>query len=372
MAALPDGALMQRAATGLAVAIADLLGSGVRRAGAAARRRRGQRRRRAVGRGDAGAAGCGGRGGAALREGARRRAGRAAGRAAAASVAAGRRAPARRGGRRDRRHRRAAGAAPEAEAALARVPRACRWSPSTCPPGSTSTPAHPDGAHVRADLTVTFGTHKVAHLVDPAAAGVRRGPPRRPRARPARGRRSRRCSRSTWRRCCRVPGPFDHKYTRGVVGVRAGSAAYPGAAVLCTSGAVLGLAGHGALPRLGRRRRPRPAPRGRGLRRPGAGLGRRLRRRRRRRAGARRRPRRRGADGGRRRRARSTYAAGRARPRADPARRRAGPDARASSAREVEADQLGFARRAAAEYDAVVLLKGAAHARRPAGRTRCA
>ena len=40
-----------------------------------------------------------------------------------------------------------------------------------------------------------------------------------------------------------VPGPFEHKYTRGVVGVRAGSETYPGAAVLCTSGAVSGLAG---------------------------------------------------------------------------------------------------------------------------------
>ena len=39
-----------------------------------------------------------------------------------------------------------------------------------------------------------------------------------------------------------VPGPFGHKYTRGVVGVRAGSPTYPGAAVLCTSGAVSGLA----------------------------------------------------------------------------------------------------------------------------------
>ena len=35
----------------------------------------------------------------------------------------------------------------------------------------------------------------------------------------------------------------------------------------------------------------------------------------------------------------------------------------------VEADQLGFARRAASEYDAVVLLKGTAHARRAPGRT---
>ena len=40
-----------------------------------------------------------------------------------------------------------------------------------------------------------------------------------------------------------VPGGFDHKYTRGVVGVRAGSETYPGAAVLCTSAAVSGLVG---------------------------------------------------------------------------------------------------------------------------------
>ena len=40
-----------------------------------------------------------------------------------------------------------------------------------------------------------------------------------------------------------VPSGNEQKYTRGVVGVRAGSATYPGAAVLCTSGAVTGLAG---------------------------------------------------------------------------------------------------------------------------------
>jgi ADP-dependent NAD(P)H-hydrate dehydratase / NAD(P)H-hydrate epimerase len=34
------------------------------------------------------------------------------------------------------------------------------------------------------------------------------------------------------------PGPRDDKYTRGVVGVVAGSTAYPGAAVLCTGGAL--------------------------------------------------------------------------------------------------------------------------------------
>jgi len=99
-----------------------------------------------------------------------------------------------------------------------------------------------DGPHVRAAVTVTFGTHKIAHLVDPAAqvcgtvhlvdigldlpeAAVTAMQP------------------EDVARLVPVPGPFDHKYTRGVVGVRAGSAAYPGAAVLCVAGASCGLAG---------------------------------------------------------------------------------------------------------------------------------
>ncbi|MEU6858232.1 NAD(P)H-hydrate dehydratase [Glycomyces sp. NPDC046736] len=40
------------------------------------------------------------------------------------------------------------------------------------------------------------------------------------------------------------PGPDDDKYTRGVVGVAAGSERYPGAAVLATSGALAGPAGY--------------------------------------------------------------------------------------------------------------------------------
>lgn len=44
-------------------------------------------------------------------------------------------------------------------------------------------------------------------------------------------------------RVLRVPGSHDHKYTRGVVGVWAGSHAYPGAAVLVTSAAVRAGAG---------------------------------------------------------------------------------------------------------------------------------
>lgn len=98
------------------------------------------------------------------------------------------------------------------------------------------------GDHVEADLTVTFGTHKVAHLVDPAAAacgvvhlvdlGLDLPTPT-----------------VTALQAVDVaallpqPSGADHKYTRGVVGVRAGSELYPGAAVLCTSGAASGLAG---------------------------------------------------------------------------------------------------------------------------------
>ncbi len=40
-----------------------------------------------------------------------------------------------------------------------------------------------------------------------------------------------------------APGPGDHKYTRGVVGVAAGSAEFTGAGLLATAGASCGLAG---------------------------------------------------------------------------------------------------------------------------------
>jgi hydroxyethylthiazole kinase-like uncharacterized protein yjeF len=40
-----------------------------------------------------------------------------------------------------------------------------------------------------------------------------------------------------------VPGPRDDKYTQGVVGIAAGSAAYPGAAVLCSGAAVAATSG---------------------------------------------------------------------------------------------------------------------------------
>ena len=95
-----------------------------------------------------------------------------------------------------------------------------------------------DGPAVRAGLTVTFGGLKPAHaladcgtvecvdigldlpetdLVGLDAADVA----------------------ARWP----VPGPRDDKYTQGVVGIAAGSSAYPGAAVLCTGAAVAATSG---------------------------------------------------------------------------------------------------------------------------------
>ena len=43
--------------------------------------------------------------------------------------------------------------------------------------------------------------------------------------------------------CWPMPGPHDDKYTQGVVGVAAGSAEYPGAAILCSGAAVAATSG---------------------------------------------------------------------------------------------------------------------------------
>ena len=99
-----------------------------------------------------------------------------------------------------------------------------------------------DGPHVEATVTVTFGTHKIAHLVDPAARACGAvhlvdigldlpSPPVQS------------LQAADVAALLPVPEPDDHKYTRGVVGVRAGSKEYPGAGVLCVAGAAAGLAG---------------------------------------------------------------------------------------------------------------------------------
>jgi hydroxyethylthiazole kinase-like uncharacterized protein yjeF len=99
-----------------------------------------------------------------------------------------------------------------------------------------------DGMHLRADVTVTFGTHKVAHLADPAASAcgvvelvdIGLELPEAP---------VESLGEADVARLLPRPGPGDHKYTRGVVGVRAGSATYPGAALLAVAGADTGLTG---------------------------------------------------------------------------------------------------------------------------------
>ncbi|MGV9278509.1 NAD(P)H-hydrate dehydratase [Streptomyces griseosporeus] len=249
MARLPEGALMQRAAAGLAAACADLLG-----------RVYGSRVVLLVGSGD--------NGGDALYAGARL-ARRGAGvtavllnpeRAHAGGLAALRRA----GGT-------VAGAG-QGEGLVARadlvvdgivgiggkgglrpeaVPLAVAAERSRAAVVAVDLPSGVDadtgevrGAAVRADLTVTFGTHKPGLLIDPAreyAGSVRlvdigleleAVPPELEALQHA-----------DVARLLPVPGAESDKYRRGVVGIAAGSARYPGAAVLAVSGALRGGAG---------------------------------------------------------------------------------------------------------------------------------
>lgn len=103
------------------------------------------------------------------------------------------------------------------------------------------------GPHVRADRTVTFGTSKVCSLVGPAADAGGGQPPTvvdiglGPHL-PAPVVEALEVSDGGLLRR-HVPGADAHKYTRGVVGVAAGSDAYAGAAHLCVAGAQSGLAG---------------------------------------------------------------------------------------------------------------------------------
>ncbi|WP_030173978.1 bifunctional ADP-dependent NAD(P)H-hydrate dehydratase/NAD(P)H-hydrate epimerase [Streptomyces sp. NRRL S-813] len=250
MARLPDGALMQRAAAGLAAASADLLG-GVY----------GRRVVLLVGSGD--------NGGDALYAGARlaRR---------GAGVAAVLLAP-------DRTHpgglaalRRAGGTLARPDAADRLIDRADLvidgivgiggkggLRPDAVPPaeraarsgavvvavdlpsGVEADSGEVRGAAVRADLTVTFGTHKPGLLVDPAReyAGTVRlvdiglGPelPAEPELEAL--------QHADVAALLPRPAVESDKYRRGVVGIAAGSARYPGAAVLAVSGALRGGAG---------------------------------------------------------------------------------------------------------------------------------
>ena len=115
-------------------------------------------------------------------------------------------------------------------------------SETRAPSGVDTDTGSTGGAHVRAACTVTFGARKPVHalaaplcgpvrlvdiglgpwlpephasLLDDADAGAR------------------------WP----VPGPDDDKYSQGVVGIAAGSATYPGAAVLAAGAAALATSG---------------------------------------------------------------------------------------------------------------------------------
>lgn len=248
MARLPEGALMQRAAAGLAAACAELLG-----------RVYGSRVVLLVGSGD--------NGGDALYAGARlaRRGagvtavllaperthagGLAALRRAGGSVAAS--------GAADELIERAGlvvdgivgiggrgGLRPDAEKLAGAVERSRAAVVAVdLPSGVEADTGEVRGAAIRADLTVTFGTCKPGLLIDPAReyAGVVRlvdigldlpGEAELEALQHA-----------DVARLLPVPAAESDKYRRGVVGIAAGSARYPGAAVLAVSGALRGGAG---------------------------------------------------------------------------------------------------------------------------------
>lgn len=247
MARLPDGALMQRAAAGLAAAVIDFLGSAY-----------GRRIVLLVGSGD--------NGGDALWAGAMLARRGAAVEAVALSErvnpqpvhAEGLAALQRAGGRLVDLTRAARRPLPDlvidgivgiggrpglrpdavtALAALTGVPIVAVDVPS----GVDVDTGGVSGPHVRADLTVTFGTYKVAHLAAPAAQAcgavelVPLGldlPDAEAEALQA----------DDVARLLPRPAADAHKYSRGVVGLRTG-AGYPGAALLSVAGADLGLAG---------------------------------------------------------------------------------------------------------------------------------
>jgi hydroxyethylthiazole kinase-like uncharacterized protein yjeF len=248
MARLPDGALMQRAAAGLAAACAGLLG-----------RVYGSRVVLLVGSGD--------NGGDALYAGARL-ARRGAGvtavllapeRAHAGGLAALRAAGGSAAGtaRAEGLIERAdlvvdgivgiggkGGLRPDAEA-LARAVERSRAAVVAVdlPSGVDADTGEVRGAALRADLTVTFGTHKPGLLIDPAReyAGVVRlvdiglELPAEPELVAL--------QHADVARLLPAPAAESDKYRRGVVGIAAGSARYPGAAVLAVSGALRGGAG---------------------------------------------------------------------------------------------------------------------------------
>lgn len=248
MARLPEGALMQRAVAGLAAACADLMG-----------RVYGRRVVLLVGSGD--------NGGDTLYAGARlarRGAGVAAVLLAPERAHAGGLAALRRAGGTVVGLEAAEDLIPRADlvldgivgiggkgglrpdaARLASVVEASRAAVVAVdlPSGVDADTGEVRGAAIRADLTVTFGTHKPGLLVDPAreyAGSVRLvdiG-----LSLPAEAALEA-LQHADVARLLPVPTGESDKYRRGVVGIAAGSPRYPGAAVLAVAGALRGGAG---------------------------------------------------------------------------------------------------------------------------------
>lgn len=110
------------------------------------------------------------------------------------------------------------------------------------PSGVDPTTGAVDGPAVRASVTVTFGGHKPCHVLGEAAAhsgsvdvidiGLDLGEPGLLMLEPAE-------VGSGWP----VPSATDDKYSQGVVGIAAGSATYPGAAMLACGSAVQATSG---------------------------------------------------------------------------------------------------------------------------------
>jgi hydroxyethylthiazole kinase-like uncharacterized protein yjeF len=99
-----------------------------------------------------------------------------------------------------------------------------------------------DGPAVKADVTVTFGARKPVHVLNTTHCGEVRlvdiglGPELPD---PDLITLDEDDVAYAWR----VPGPTDDKYTQGVTGIAAGSSTYPGAAVLSSGAAVLATSG---------------------------------------------------------------------------------------------------------------------------------
>jgi hydroxyethylthiazole kinase-like uncharacterized protein yjeF len=131
-----------------------------------------------------------------------------------------------------------------AAAALAAAARELLTVAVDVPSGVDADTGAVDGDAIRADVTVTFGALKAGLLV--GAGSVQTGEVRyvdiglEPELPVPTGHV---LEAPDVRAVLPLPGPADDKYTRGVVGVIAGSSAYPGAGVLTTGAAIHGGAG---------------------------------------------------------------------------------------------------------------------------------